>query len=268
MALTVLLVAGGCSAGLRDAATKPATASEGGLLYSVVSPSLVVTLEGDGFRITVPATAPTAWFTDRPDRTAGNMIVSDLVSLWEAEGFVDDPPNAAVVVTVGGEQHQLVVELTDPRSGSADIVSFHAVDIGDARSSGPVAGRRATHVLAVGTFGESELFIDDGSTAPCPTTITTISTTCLLPAKASTTISIGGKSSGLVVGISKSGTGSRRGAMSIDPCGQGWSISADASSTQWAYNEGQALRIGGDVANSVSLSLGWPKSSAGGQQPC
>jgi len=184
-AVAAVLLAGCSSSASGSDVTAPASAavpSDVGLLFSVIAPTLEVATEGDGFRLTISASSPTAWFTDRPARKAGSFEAADLVSLWSAEQFDTDPPNAAVVVTLNGEQHQHVVELSDPVA-TATTVSFHATDLADDHSVDPVAGRDATHDVAAGSYGQSELFIDDGTGVPCASSITTIdSYACLLAA--------------------------------------------------------------------------------------
>lgn len=194
--LTLGVLASACSKGLTAeraasnsdgavATSTAASATDVGLLFSVTAPTMQVVAEGTGFRVTIAADSPTAWFTDRPARTAGSFDVVDLVSLWSAEGFDTDPPNAAVVVSANGEQHQHVVELSDPKV-TGTTVSFHADDIGDDDGTDPVAGRSATHDVVVGSFGESELFIDDGGYSPCPSSINGSEFyPCLIPANGS-----------------------------------------------------------------------------------
>jgi len=180
-ALAVLgAIATGCSNGTSDEGQSVASAEvETSLLFSVIAPSLTVMAEGDGHRISRPSTSPVSWFTDRPERSAGSLDAAALASLWAAEDFYDDPPNAALVVTVSGEQQQFVVELTDARV-DGDIVSFQATPIGDDEEA-QAGGRSATHGVAVGSFGASELFIDNASTPPCASSITAYSRTkCLL----------------------------------------------------------------------------------------
>ena len=150
------------------------------ILFSVLSPTMDIAVSGDAFTLSVPANSSTAWFTDRPDRNAGTMTVADLVSTWSAQGFDTDPPNAAVVVTVNGEQHQHVVELSNPRV-EGGMVSFRSVDIGDNEGTDSVAGKEATHEVVVGAYGPSELFIDNATNPPCSSSITTTTfTDCLL----------------------------------------------------------------------------------------
>ena len=195
--VAVAAIAAGCSDGVHDRATatashqqvlKTASAStDVGLLFSVLAPTMVVATDGANFTLTIPATSTTAWFTDRPERNAGSFTAADLVSIWSAEQFDTDPPNAAVAVTVNGEQHQHVVELSDPKVSGSNI-SFHAVDIGDDADTDPVAGRDATHDLIAGSFKDAELFIDNGVGPPCPSSITSAGfSPCLIPANGKVT---------------------------------------------------------------------------------
>lgn len=195
----VAILATGCSDGVRDQQRSAAIAdnamgrmtntagSDVGLLFSIISPTMTIAAEGDGFRLTIPASASTAWFTDRPERNAGSFTAVDFVSLWSAEKFDDVPPNAAVVVTVNDEQHQHVVELTDPQTTDT-TVSFHAEDVGDDEATDDVAGRGATHDVRVGTFTNAELFIDNGVGPPCPSSITAAGfSPCLIAANGKVT---------------------------------------------------------------------------------
>jgi len=178
--VSVLALAAGCSSVKSALETPQADASEVSVLFSVLAPSMDVAVSGDAFTVSVPANSSTAWFTDRPDRNAGTMTVADLVSTWSAQGFDVDPPNAAVAVTVNGEQHQHVVELSNPVVAGG-VVAFRAVDVGDDASIDAVAGRGSTHNVIAGHFGATELFIDDGILPPCPSSMTSVpSTSCLL----------------------------------------------------------------------------------------
>lgn len=188
--VVVSLVSAGCSDGLRDrqssASARNASAatsgSDVGLLFSVLAPTMDVAVEGSGFRLTIAADSPTAWFTDRPVRRAGSFTAADLVSIWSAEKFDVDPPNAALVLVVDGETRQHVVELSDARVTGAKV-SFHSEDVGNDPSTDPVANRAATHDVAVGSFTNAELFIDDGDGPPCASSITDLNfDPCLIPA--------------------------------------------------------------------------------------
>ena len=195
--VVIAAVAAGCSDGVRDrnaaaasqqpAGTTKSASLDVGLLFSVLAPTMVVASDGANFTLTIPSTATTAWFTDRPERNAGSFTVADLVSIWSAEQFDTDPPNAAVVVTVNGEQHQHIVELSDPKVIETSI-RFRAVDVGDDAGTEAVAGRTATHDLLVGRFQDAELFIDNGVGPPCPSSITSAGfSPCLIAANGKVT---------------------------------------------------------------------------------
>ena len=182
----------GCSDGAHDQSRSAAPSDqEVSLLFSLVAPNLSITSEGDGYRLALPASSPVSWFTDRPERNAGTLDGAGFASLWAAEDFYDDPPNAAVVVTVGEVTQQYVVELTDARV-TGETVSFHATEIGDGGGDVVQAGGRSTtHPISVGSFGASELFIDNASTPPCASSITAYSNRkCLLTPNQSVTFSM------------------------------------------------------------------------------
>lgn len=182
LALCVSALLAGCASTDAASSDAPSDSSDVSLLFSAMLPTLVITADGAAHRLTMPLESPVAWFTDRPNRSTGTFDMAAFVSLWEAEGFVDDPPNAAVVVSVDGAQRQHIVELSDPLIDGASV-SFHAVDIGDDDSADPVAGRDASDAVAVGSYGESELFIDSATMPPCPSWIGTEDfATCLIAA--------------------------------------------------------------------------------------
>ena len=183
MFIVFAAMSAGCSDGVRDqqrsAAASANASTDVGLLFSVLAPTMEVAANGADFTLTIPTTSPIAWFTDRPERTAGSITADDLVSMWSAEEFDTDPPNAAIVVRVNGETHQHVVELTAPIA-TALSVSFHVRDVGDETADNAVAGRKATHDVAVGVFANAELFIDDGVYPPCASTMTSAGPNCVL----------------------------------------------------------------------------------------
>lgn len=153
-----------------------AHAAEPGILYSVDARTATVTKAGKAHRLALPAATRVTWFSDRPARHAGTLTLRGLAGIWEASGFVEDPPNAAVLLTHKGETVTHVVELTDPRV-SATQISFAFTVI----PGGEEAGHRHTHGVSVGTYGRAEVFIDDAATAPCPNSLTTVPLNCISP---------------------------------------------------------------------------------------
>jgi hypothetical protein len=51
------------------------------------------------------------WFTDRPNRDAGEITAKELVAHWNGWGFRGDPPNAALI----GRDTDVIGELSRPR---------------------------------------------------------------------------------------------------------------------------------------------------------
>jgi hypothetical protein len=58
----------------------------------------------------------TTFFSDRPERVAGNMRTVDFVPFWSdgKDSFLSDPPNADISILEGTTLHQIVVVLRDP----------------------------------------------------------------------------------------------------------------------------------------------------------
>jgi len=58
----------------------------------------------------------TVFFTDRPERIAGNMKTTRFIPFWSdgKDSFKSDPPNADISIIEGKTLKQTVVELQDP----------------------------------------------------------------------------------------------------------------------------------------------------------
>ena len=68
-------------------------------------------------KLTLTDVAPTTlFFTDRPERLAGNMKTAAFIPFWSEgkDSFKSDPPNADLSIWEGKELKQVVVELQDP----------------------------------------------------------------------------------------------------------------------------------------------------------
>lgn len=68
-------------------------------------------------KLTLTGVAPmTLFFTDRPERIAGNMKTTAFIPFWSEgkDSFKSDPPNADLSILEGKELKQVVVELQDP----------------------------------------------------------------------------------------------------------------------------------------------------------
>ena len=69
-------------------------------------------LKGD--TLTLNGVPNVIYFSDRPDRVAGHMSLSNFVEMWDkgVDSFKADPPNATLSVSKEDEARNVVVELT------------------------------------------------------------------------------------------------------------------------------------------------------------
>jgi hypothetical protein len=68
-------------------------------------------------KLTLTGVSPvTVFFTDRPERIAGNMKTMSFIPFWSEgkDNFKSNPPNADVSLLEGGKLAQIVAELQDP----------------------------------------------------------------------------------------------------------------------------------------------------------
>lgn len=73
--------------------------------------------DADQNRLTLNGVSPvTLFFSDRPERIAGNMETTRFVPFWSEgkDSFLSDPPNADLSMMIDGALHQTVVVLRDP----------------------------------------------------------------------------------------------------------------------------------------------------------
>jgi uncharacterized protein YjbI with pentapeptide repeats len=140
------LLLAGCGS---DSSTESESAGgEPSLLY--VQDADGGTLDGD--QLTMVEVSPnTGWFTDRPDREAGQIATADFVTLWDEGGtFSEDPPNADFTCQKDGDTVNVVVELTLAVVNGRTL-TYDVVRIGD---------------TPAGNFdcdGNAHLFIDNGN---------------------------------------------------------------------------------------------------------
>lgn len=88
-------------------------------------------------------TPSTLYFSDRPERVAGQMATSDFVDLWGAgeNSFESDPPNAVLsFLEPGGDvPEDAVVVLTEPRLSDGELAySIDVLEGAVPASTGPV----------------------------------------------------------------------------------------------------------------------------------
>ena len=124
------------------------------LLFVQNSDGAVLT---DSTLILTGVSGQTSWFTDRPDREAGQIRTENFILAWgEGENsFADDPPNADFTCTVDSEVVNYVVELTSPVLDGADL-TYAIQPIGDSAPYGTIL-----------CDDDASLFIDNGSSEPC-----------------------------------------------------------------------------------------------------
>ncbi len=99
-------------------------------------------------RLTLRGVSPvTLFFSDRPERIAGNMTTKSFVPFWSEgkDSFLSDPPNADLSVLEDGTLRQTVVELRDPELSGGDL--HYTVQIIDGDM--PVLGDNASLFIDV-----------------------------------------------------------------------------------------------------------------------
>ena len=75
-------------------------------------------------KLTLTGVSPvTVFFTDRPERIAGNMNTTAFIPFWSVgkDSFKSNPPNADVSLMENGKLTQIVVELQDPVLNSDNL---------------------------------------------------------------------------------------------------------------------------------------------------
>jgi len=65
----------------------------------------------------------TLFFSDRPERIAGNMKTTAFVPFWSKgkDSFLSDPPNADLSILEGSELKQVVIVLKDPELNGKNL---------------------------------------------------------------------------------------------------------------------------------------------------
>jgi hypothetical protein len=125
---TVLGGAAALAAGL-GLASRVAAETEATADFLFVQTALGMTYDPATGRISLQNVNPvTLFFSDRPDRVAGNMETARFVPFWSegTDSFLSDPPNADLSMIVDGVLQQTVVVLKDPKL-EGDVLSY-AVD--------------------------------------------------------------------------------------------------------------------------------------------
>jgi hypothetical protein len=85
--------------------------------FLFVQSSKGLTFDKETSKLTLTGVSPvTVFFTDRPDRIAGNMKTTAFIPFWSVgkDSFKSNPPNADVSLLNDGKLTQIIVELQDP----------------------------------------------------------------------------------------------------------------------------------------------------------
>jgi hypothetical protein len=99
-------------------AQAPAADASGNADFLFVQTARRMSFDRAASRLTLHEVSPvTLFFSDRPDRIAGNMRTAAFVPFWSQgrDSFLSDPPNADLSILEGSELRQVVVVLRDPR---------------------------------------------------------------------------------------------------------------------------------------------------------
>jgi hypothetical protein len=91
--------------------------SDGQADFLFVQTARGMAFDADQNRLTLNGVSPvTLFFSDRPERVAGNMRTAAFVPFWSqgSDSFLSDPPNADLSILEDGALRQVVVVLRDP----------------------------------------------------------------------------------------------------------------------------------------------------------
>lgn len=100
----------------------------------------------NGKTLTLEGVGPTIFFTDRPERVAGQVPTAEFISHWDvgSDNFAADPPNAALSFRGAERAASAVIKLTNPKLEGSTL----SYDVSVIEGSLP------------DSVGESSLFID------------------------------------------------------------------------------------------------------------
>lgn len=100
----------------------------------------------DGKRLTLNGIGSTIFFSDRPERVAGQVKTAEFISHWHqgSDNFAENPPNATLSIFNENGVDSIVVELTDPQLENNNL-SYQV---------------KVLQGKLPATFKESSLFID------------------------------------------------------------------------------------------------------------
>ena len=136
----VLAGAAALAAALPLAGPASPQTAEGSADFLFVQTAKGMAFDADQNRLTLSGVGPTTlFFSDRPERIAGNMTPAAFVPFWSegSDSFLADPPNADISILEDGKLRQTVVVLKDPRLEGENLVYTVKIVGGDM----PVLGK-------------------------------------------------------------------------------------------------------------------------------
>jgi hypothetical protein len=98
-----------------------------------------MTFDKETSALTLVGVSPvTLFFSDRPERIAGNMTTAAFVPFWSEgkDSFLSDPPNADLSILEGDTLRQVVVVLRDPVPDGENLAYTAQVIQGDMPAKG------------------------------------------------------------------------------------------------------------------------------------
>ncbi len=149
--------------------TPPASAGTMSLLFvqSAASGTFEPAAGSTDAELRLTGVAPmTTWFSDRPVRQAGSQATGTVTSEWDAFGFGESPPNAALVLgDLPATANTVIVELREPHYDSVAHELRYRVHVLNAARDGLAGAAGHAPAQVPTTFGTASLFIDDASVA-------------------------------------------------------------------------------------------------------
>jgi hypothetical protein len=110
-------VAASSMASIKSALAQATPQAPGEAEFLFVQSSKGLTFDTSTNKLTLTGVSPvTVFFTDRPERIAGNMKTAAFIPLWGQgkDSFKSNPPNADISPLEGKTLNQIVVELQNP----------------------------------------------------------------------------------------------------------------------------------------------------------
>ena len=136
------------------------------LLFGALADSARIKQRKNGsYRMVLKGINDIDWFTDRPDRVAGEWSPKKLLKEWDVL-FSDGAPNAQATFEMGSKRKLVTFEMFKPKLGNSNqTLSFKVRGIGK-KNEGLLTGLRNKRL------SDASLFIDDGTTGDQVVTMT------------------------------------------------------------------------------------------------